>query len=411
MEGDKLETSTLPPKDLHSEVMVAMTGEPPTAVQEEVDKKDVEIVPEVIVPLSLLDVLRIRAVMEDVINQLSILGYIMPIQYERKQSISAKISQEKPSVVPGSRKTSAPLSSKEVKQGGQQDFIFKKPMKQAVMTLETMKKIQNDRQFFSDVIANTMKEMQESGSFSTLLETLSKERESKMHFYGAVAREEEGRKQIKSLQTQLIDVKKEHQMERQNGNEYIARLKDQLQEMKAKPNLETLYMKRNTELQIAQNQKKCEEVLLDEIEKIRMKTEEENQVHMAIETFLKTEQQKLEKKLEFWMEKFDKDTETKQNELNALQAAKASDLSQLQDLAKMIREYEQVITEDQIEKEKIRKKIEQDELELKSIIKLQAWWRGTVVRREIGGFKMPKKGKDGSKASKDKGKKKRRGKK
>lgn len=55
----------------------------------------------------------------------------------------------------------------------------------------------------------------------------------------------------------------------QNGNEYIAHLKDQLQEMKAKTNMENLYMKRNAELQITQTQKKCnraEELLLEEIE-------------------------------------------------------------------------------------------------------------------------------------------------
>lgn len=37
------------------------------------------------------------------------------------------------------------------------------------------------------------------------------------------------------------------------------------------------------------------------------------------------------------MEKFDKDTEMKQNELNALKAAKASDLAHLQELAKLVR--------------------------------------------------------------------------
>lgn len=47
--------------------------------------------------------------------------------------------------------------------------------------------------------------------------------------------------------------------------------------------------------------------------------------------------QKLEEKLEFWMEKFDKDTEMKQNELNALKAAKASDLAHLQELARTVR--------------------------------------------------------------------------
>ncbi|VCX42166.1 unnamed protein product, partial [Gulo gulo] len=85
--------------------------------------------------------------------------------------------------------------------------------------------------------------------------------------------------------------------------------------------------------------------------------------------------------------------------LNALKAAKASDLAHLQELARTIREYEQVIIEDRLEKEKTRKKREQDDLELKSIIKLQAWWRGTMVRREIGGFRLPKKEKDDGKDS------------
>ncbi|XP_073929475.1 dynein regulatory complex protein 9 isoform X3 [Castor canadensis] len=428
---DELEASSLPLKTWHSEVTVSVTGEPPSAVEE--DEEDttnkVEVIPEVIEPLPLLDVLRISAVLEDAMDQLSILNYIMPLQFERKQSTSLQSNnQEKPPMVSNTWGVAAtPLSAKEkttvpeVREGGLeankiQDLIFVKPTRQTIMTAETLKKIQMDRQYFSDVIANTRQELQESGTYTSLLQALNEERDSKIHFFDVIAREEKGKKQIRSLQKQLINVKKERQAEVQSRNEYIAHLKDQLQEMKAKTNLENQYMKKNTELQISQTQKKCnkaEELLLEEIEKLRMKTEEENRIHMEIEVFLRKEQQKLEEKLEFWMEKFDKDTEAKQNELNALQAAKASDLAHLQDLAKMIREYEQVIIEDRIEKEKTRKKIQQDDLELKSIIKLQAWWRGTVIRKEIGSFKMPKKEKDDTKDSKGKGKdkEKRRGKK
>lgn len=44
-----------------------------------------------------------------------------------------------------------------------------------------------------------------------------------------------------------------------------------MQELKAKTNMENRYMKKNTELQISQTQKKCsktEELLLEEIEVI-----------------------------------------------------------------------------------------------------------------------------------------------
>ncbi|XP_061049178.1 dynein regulatory complex protein 9 isoform X2 [Eubalaena glacialis] len=428
MEEGQLEASNLPPKIWHSEVTVAVTGEPPTAVEENEEtakETAIEIIPEITEPLSFLDVLRISAVLEDTTDQLSILNYIMPVQYEKRKSISVNNKEihlegkslEKPLLVSKSSKISSPFVHKEepklpeIRQGGQfnkvQDLIFKKPTRQTIMNTETLKKIQIDRQFLSDVITETVQELQDSGTFTNLLKALGKERENKMHFYNIIAREKNGRKKIKSLQKQLLNVKRERQAEVQSRHEYIAHLKDQLQEMKAKTSMENRYMKRNTELQISQTQKKCsktEELLLEEIEKLRLKTEEENRIHAEIEIFLRKEQQKLEEKLEVWMEKFDKDTEMKQNELNALKAAKASDLAHLQELAKTIREYEQVIIEDRIEKEKTRKKIEQDHLELKSSIKLQAWWRGTVVRKEIGGFKMPKKDKDDGKDSKGKGK-------
>ncbi|KAM5335108.1 dynein regulatory complex protein 9 isoform 3-T7 [Glossophaga mutica] len=385
MAAGHLEASSLPPKTWHSEVTVSVTGEPPSVVEEEEEiakETDINNVPEVIEPLSILDTLRISAVLEDTIDQLSILNYIMPVQYERRQSTLVKKnnemnleekSLEKPPVVSGTPKIPGAFSPKEpklpeIRQGGQfanefnkvQDFVLQKPTKQTITTTETLKKIQIDRQFLSDVITDTMQELQNSGTFTNLLKSLREERDNKMHFYNIIAREENGRKQVKYLQKQLLNVKRERQVE---------------------------------------------------VQKLRLKTEEENQIHFAIEMFLRKEQQKLEEKLEFWMEKFDKDTEMKQNELNALKSAKASDLGHLQDLARMIREYEQVIIEDRVEKEKNRKNLEQALLELKSIIKIQSWWRGTVIRNEIGGFSMPKKDKNDSKDSKGKDKDKQRGKK
>ncbi|XP_054336574.1 dynein regulatory complex protein 9 isoform X2 [Pongo pygmaeus] len=398
MEEDSLEDSNLPPQVWHSEMTVSVTGEPPSAVEEEGTPKetDVEIIPEIpeiLEPLSLPDVLRISAVLEDTTDQLSILNYIMPVQYEGRQSTCVKSREmnlegtnlDKLPMASTITKIPSPLITEEgpnlpeirhrgrfaVEFNKMQDLIFKKPTRQTIMTTETLKKIQIDRQFFSDVIADTIKELQDSATYNSLLQALSKERENKMHFYDVIAREEKGRKQIISLQKQLINVKKEWQFEVQSQNEYIANLKDQLQEMKAKSNLENRYMKTNTELQIAQTQKKCnrtEELLLEEIEKLRMKTEEEARIHTEIEMFLRKEQQ--------------------------------------------IREYEQVIIEDRIEKERSKKKVEQDLLELKSVIKLQAWWRGTMIRREIGGFRMPKDKVDSKDSKgKGKGKDKRRGKK
>lgn len=68
---------------------MSVTGEAPRAVEEEKETgkgTDVEVIPEITEPLFILDVLRISAVLEDTIDQLSILNYIMPVQYEREIS-------------------------------------------------------------------------------------------------------------------------------------------------------------------------------------------------------------------------------------------------------------------------------------------------------------------------------------
>ncbi|XP_027986890.2 dynein regulatory complex protein 9 isoform X1 [Eptesicus fuscus] len=97
MEASQLEASNLSSKTWQPEVTVSVTGEPPSIVVEEEEtapETDIEVIPEIIEALSILDVLRICAVLEDTTDQLSILNYIMPVQYERRQSTMLAIGGE-----------------------------------------------------------------------------------------------------------------------------------------------------------------------------------------------------------------------------------------------------------------------------------------------------------------------------
>ena len=82
-------------------------------------------------------------------------------------------------------------------------------------------------------------------------------------------REEEGRKRVRLIQRQLVEVRKEKETELQQRNEMIAHLKDQLQEMKAKTNMEGKYIKKRAEVSVAQTSKRCnmeEKEMREEIE-------------------------------------------------------------------------------------------------------------------------------------------------
>ncbi|XP_055673187.1 dynein regulatory complex protein 9 isoform X3 [Falco peregrinus] len=208
------------------------------------------------------------------------------------------------------------------------------------------------------------------------------------------ATEEEGKEEIKSLEKQLQDVKEQTEIELQNRDSVILYLKDELQEMKAKMNMESCYVKKSTDLQVHQTQKKCsnaENALDMEIQKLRSKTEEEMRVHMEIENFLRQHYKKVEEELEYWMDKYEHSIDAKDEELNALKASKANNLEMLQRIAKECQTFEETIISDRAEKEAKRRQLEQDALELKSILKLQAWWRATMVRRSLGPYQALRK--------------------
>ncbi|KAE8603526.1 hypothetical protein XENTR_v10014356 [Xenopus tropicalis] len=377
--------------------------------------------------LSMLDALRACTVLEDSLDQLSVLGNIMPVSYHGRSDIvgneigkilkTQRQLEGKFEDLMGKRAevrtTSFPLSSKMLDLTKQVEETsgnlkltneqFIRVVKQSPLTADNLRKVQADRQFAADVIAEMSMELESSGSFHSLQQAVALVKEEKANFYNAITREEDGRKKIKSLQKQIQEVKQEKELEMQSRSELIAHLKDQLQEMKAKTSIEGRYVKKDTDLLISQTQRKCgiaESELQTELQSVKEKMDEEIRVHMEIENFLRQHQQEMEQKLEYWMEKYDKDTEEKQAELNSLKASRAHDLTVLQELATKCKDFEKVITEDRLEKEKAQMHKMQEMKELASVIKLQAWWRGVMVRKGLGSYKKTK-----SKTAKEKGKK------
>ncbi|NXP76901.1 DRC9 protein, partial [Ramphastos sulfuratus] len=364
-----------------------------------------------------LEALHFTAVLENCVDQLSILGYIMPVSQEGKTDIDNSGIQEMKKVIETQKELdtnyrelmSARQGNRETVTSMSQTNIEHKQQLEKTEDLSThhlssraMKHIPASvnyycvpfllgRQYASDVITVTMKKMQESGTFDSLTEAIEREKAKKSKFHNFLIRSvaEEGKREIKSLKKQLQDVKKEIEIELQNRDDMIANLKDELQEMKTKMNRESSYVKKSTDLQVHQTHKKCsnaENGLDKEIQELKSKTDEEIRVHTEIENFLRQQHKKLEEKLEYWVNKYENDMDAKDEELDALQASKANNLERLQRLAEECQMFEETIIRDRAEKEARRKQLEQDALELKSTLKLQAWWRGTMVRRYLGPY-------------------------
>lgn len=363
-------------------------------------------------------------VLEDTVNQLYILGKIMPVSLQSNAKSNKLINQEISSAIGHQRETEAKLESILSARGDNskagpavQELIGSlshtnrgadQSMRQSPLTKDNFIKVQQDRQFCETVLERTQQELVTGSTYSYLVDAVMQQKQTKIGLQRTIIKEEEGRRKIKHLQRKLQDIRKEKEEEIQRRNEMIAHLKDQLQEMKAKSNMEGKYVKKNAENKVHQNQQKCqieEQQKKDLAEKLKSDIDSEVRTHMEIETFLGNHQKILEEKVEYWMHKYDTDVESKQKELSELKTSKSNDYERLQELIRRYAEYEKVVVEDRIEKEKERRRREQEELELNSAVRLQSWWRGTMVTKQLGPFGKKKK-KGGKKGKKGKGKKK-----
>lgn len=388
--------------------------------------------------LSNVDTIHISAVLEDCVDQLAILGHIMPPSLQGKQEAAQIVDDELGQILQDQRdlesryevlvnhrddphtnnksllKVPDDLQLHSVAKSLRESTnALNRSFKQNPLSNDSLSKIQADRKFLQDVMEETLEEIVTSKSFDSLVRAVDTEKEKKAGLQQTILKEEESRRLVKTLQRQLLEVKKEKESEIQQRNEMIAHLKDQLQEMKAKTSMEGKYIKKDAEVRVSCTQKRCQQAegsLKEDLETLRYKIDEEARVNSEIETYLRQHHQILEEKVEYWMEKYDRDVEQKQHELDVLKASKANDLAKLQELTQKYSEYEKVVIEDRVAKEQARRQAEQELEELRSATKIQSWWRGTMVRKQLGPYskKKKKKGKKGKKSGKKGGKKKKK---
>lgn len=239
--------------------------------------------------LSALDAVHVSTVLEDCIDQLAILGRIMPDAKDSKNDVNAEVVQlienqklmEKQYEAIMTRNQNGSRSSVGDSVGNDKEDVSELTKKihsntQAINKIfrrnkfvqDAGQKVQVDRRFLHSILERTLEEIHEKQSFHTLVDAVKQERDKKQEIQSIVAREEESRKTVRQLQRSIVENKKEQETEVQKRNELIAYLKDQLQEMKAKTAMEGKYIKKDAELRVICSQKKCiqsEDALKNEI--------------------------------------------------------------------------------------------------------------------------------------------------
>ncbi|RNA25218.1 IQ domain-containing G [Brachionus plicatilis] len=351
--------------------------------------------------------LQLIGCLEDTIDKLEISGQIMPLTTEMRSNtreiLEETINEIKNTQAEMEGKFLGYNNSDSIKNLKAATHGVNRAFNQNPLSRDTFEKIEVERLFLQRMLENVVQD-QRDNSLDSLRQVVKREKGNKTEFQQIIKREEETRKVIGDLKKSLLDVKQDKEVEIQKRNELIAHLKDKLQELKAKTNMEAKYVKKSTDNSVSQTKKKCdlsETDLKANIEKLQEQIDEENRCNAEMESFLKTAIAKMKQLTDYWTERSDRETLQKQVDLDNLKNGRAKDLEKYQNLARTFAEYEKVVLEDRFEKDKERRKQEQEKFELEATIKIQAWWRSQMMRHKLGAAgKKKKKGKKGKKGKK-----------
>lgn len=220
----------------------------------------------------------IGSVFEDAVDQLSILGTIVPSQRKSKNTYQL-IADEITEILTEQKKIESEFDESAI--SGNHFVPFRprpnsnypsqdttRTIKQLTTDLiaqkcgtdekrldgqDNLNKINRDRQFAEDTLRATLHEIKAQGTFESLMSSVAEEMERKSRYKVAQEKEVAARKELRQLQRQLTSTKKGMEQEIHEMTEMIAHLKDQLQEMKSKSNLESKYVKKSADNNLDMN--------------------------------------------------------------------------------------------------------------------------------------------------------------
>jgi len=265
---------------------------------------------------------------------------------------------------------------------------------------ENLSKIQTERSNLQNLLSKTLRELREN-AFSTLTTTVQEEKARTDMILEVIAKEKEVSAAVKKLQADLANERQQHEAEVEERNEIIAKLKEELQDVRTNSAIKTKYLQkearaRGQSLNRIYGQQTSE--LEQQIWTLRKELEIEERANRESEEFLRRKQSQLQQEIQVWMTRYDQEVDDQEQELEKLKASRAEDLVKLHDYTER---YEKEMAEKHKREEDARIRAEMEQLRRAeeernnwAATKVQSLWRGYLARKAAAGAKG-KKGKKG----------------
>jgi len=322
----------------------SLTGESAAAAKPEDNGCAVDDVGSVV--LSPIETQRAIAILDETIEKLSFLGSITPDVLQHRDELSKFVGDEISHIIYEQRQLEARYEELIAQRGALKGLANKSKYKEVQCEIQDVSralrestknlcrnlkdnpnisdnlvKIQQERTELIEILAQTVREMQESGTFKTLVMKVHGDKLAQDRLHEIIQREKDMAGAVKQLDGDLNSEKREHANRVADQKAEIARLKEQLQSIKSKTTVDAKYFRKEAHAMtssILRTYRQAERAQETTIKDSERKLEMENVVHKETVDFLKRKQESLSTELAEWTEKYAQDYGRLEEEYTAL---------------------------------------------------------------------------------------------
>ncbi|XP_072305102.1 dynein regulatory complex protein 9-like [Eucyclogobius newberryi] len=260
----------------------------------------------------------------------------------------------------------------------------------------TLYKLIQDCHALSELVVTFRVELEEKQTFNFLLKKIEDDDQRKQIMAEQISR-------VTNVEEQAFCSKLEEELKTKRA--LLEKLEDECaileaQQEEQRENNEIIKHDKEDKIQMLQKEANDKrEMLKLQIKLVEKQMEQERHTHDLSIKFLRKQQAEILQQRDLWEERTRRMNEEKTQEINDIQDKIVSTSERLTEMKRKYRVMEEVVKEDMKEQEELRRGHER----IVAATTIQAFWRGCMLRRGVGGNKKTEKEKKGAKKNAAKG--------
>ncbi|XP_043666650.1 dynein regulatory complex protein 9 isoform X2 [Vespula pensylvanica] len=258
----------------------------------------------------------------------------------------------------------------------------------------TYNKLQNDSLYVKGIMEKLKEEIRERGSFDVLTKEIerivTRRKEEEALFEECTTM----KKTAMELRQTLANEKMSNEAERTRLRNILLDLKNENEKLKIVSDIEHKYSCKWNEAKCQQNSIRCKEEwrrLKKTLDDLHEREKIEEIVSTELITFLTQDIASIERKIEEWQRRYDREKKMYEKEICEVNIEIETRQKDLAELSQEYNEKKKFIDTYLAEKEALKKQKEHEEHVRGCAIRIQAFWRGVMVRRKLGPYRPEEK--------------------